>query len=160
MPGHAKHHAFKPSCWAVTHAVICLSADWLETRCKQGSSAQLATHKQPCISIHCKLSCQLSNARMAGCQRHFVQQLSQTSLAQQKEIGLYVYRSRLATSGVWGSVMARNLTPVRAWKQCKSKVSACSSSMPKQLGTGESCVEMAFTECLPNRQRIVQRLSQ
>ena len=38
--------------------------------------------------------------------------------------------------------------PVRDWKQCRSKVSASSSSMPVQAGAGDSWDAMACRECL------------
>ena len=60
----------------------------------------------------------------------------------------HVSLSRTSTSGVAGSVTMIILVPVSVWKQCRSKVSALSSSMPVQPSTGDSCVAMACSECL------------
>ena len=56
-----------------------------------------------------------------------------------------------ATSADPGPARARNLAPVAAAKQCKSKPSPCNRSAPVQPGTGESWAEMACSECLEER---------
>lgn len=43
--------------------------------------------------------------------------------------------------------VGRACVPVAVWKQCRSNVSASSSSIPVQPVTGESWLEMAWREC-------------
>jgi len=62
--------------------------------------------------------------------------------------GAHVSRNSASTSGVSGSTTTRNLVPVSVWKQCRSNVSARSSSMPVQPGAGASCTAIAWSECL------------
>lgn len=45
----------------------------------------------------------------------------------QEAAGTHVVRSSSAASGVCGSASSMKVVPVRVWKECKSKVSACSS---------------------------------
>ena len=51
-------------------------------------------------------------------------------------------------SGMCGSASITNLVPVSVWKQCSSNVSVDSSSMPVQLGIGDSWPAIACSECL------------
>ena len=51
-------------------------------------------------------------------------------------------------SGVLGWTTMIILVPVSVWKQCRSKVSASSSSMPVQPCAGDSCAAIACRECL------------
>lgn len=60
----------------------------------------------------------------------------------------HVSFSKRSTSGVPGSTTMIILVPVSVWKQCRSKVSAFSSSMPVQPSTGDNCVAIACSECL------------
>ena len=49
----------------------------------------------------------------------------------------------LSTPWLLHSATAKNFIPVGVWKLCKSKVSASSSSMPLQPGTGDSWDDIA-----------------
>ena len=73
--------------------------------------------------------------------------------------GAHVSRSSASTSGVSGSTTTKNLVPVSVWKQCRSNVSARSSSMPVQPGAGASCTAIAWSECLPGHRYQTRRRS-